>query len=54
LWRKSWTALRVDGSKMLKSWSRSTAVVVWLMGMTPPSEIWLSLVVLPGGSDRST
>ena len=33
------SALRVFVSNVLKSWSRSTAVVVWLVGSVPPSSI---------------
>ena len=37
------SALRVSGSKVLKIWSRSTAVVVASCSMTPPSGIFLAL-----------
>jgi hypothetical protein len=38
------SALRVCGSKVLKTWSRSTAVVVASWSRTPPSGIFSPLV----------
>jgi hypothetical protein len=36
---KSWMATLATGSRVLKTWSRSTAVIVCSMGILPPSGI---------------
>jgi hypothetical protein len=36
---KSWMATRATGPSTLNTWSRSTAVTVWLIGIFPPSGI---------------
>jgi hypothetical protein len=50
--KKSWSDLRVSGSSVLKSWSRSTAVLVRSVPIWPPSSI--SEVCSPSGKRRST
>ncbi len=50
--KKSCRDLRVSGSSVLKSWSRSTWVVVELAGRVPPAGI--SCADEPGGKARST
>ena len=50
-WIRFWRPLSVGGFSVLNSWSMSTALVVAVVGMTPPEAI---LGALPAPSRRST